>query len=1021
MSALLGRGVPECALPVLAGALILLGGASPASAAVRVDKIVAKPVTPASSCSTNSTPTVSPQSGAYTDFCLALALNGGGDPELGGIPGLGDDAREMRISLAPGQIGSPRASATCAPAKFRSSGGCPNSAQVGSVSAAVEGLVPLTESLLKGKVFNLDPAGTEAARLGLQIEVVLPGLPGVPAIKLESAIRLRADDGGLDATVFDTPRDFLGIPIEVRRLGLRLWGSKSAHPTMREGFTSNPTDCSKPAVSRVEIVSYRGDVTSASDGYTPTDCGTLPYAQTSTVIGNGQADAPTPMTAEVRVPAPSEPRVFAHVKEAKLVLPVGYELSPTAASDGQLAGCTDAQFDRFGTGPARCPEGSRIGEVEFDSPVLLKGAIKGPIFMGDPIPGKPLRFFATAALGPEDDAVRVKIEAVATVDPATGQLTTELTGLPPVPFTLFRFSFRGGPNAIVASPRSCGTYTEQTTATPFSGQAPTTTSSQIVVDQNCEDPNRFAPSLGASTDPPQAGADTSIITTLERPDGHARISSAVVRLPPGLLGRLGAAAQCPLAQAATGDCPAETKVGSVVATAGPGPAPLRLGGEVFLTQGQGGDPAGLTITALARFGPLDLGKVVVPGRLQVRDADKGLNLVVENVPQRQQGISTAIRALEVRLDKPGFALNATNCAPQQITATLGSDLGGTAEVAAPYQAVGCENLPYAPKLSAVISGGAREAAENGHPGLTTTLTQGPGEANTKRVELVLPAGISIDSTRIDRACPLATFEAGGCEARSILGRASATTPLLLEPLSGPVTMVSVPGVPLPELRIQLNGVLPITLAGRITFGSDQRLITTVEPVPDVPLSRFDLSFNGGADSVLQAGRNLCAESSVAFDGTFLSQAGPSYKAKTEAVIPGCGPAATLRVSSLRRGRPSMDLRVVGARNRLRTVQLVVPRGMEFQRAAVVKKRLRVSASGLKKGARARITVTGQSIRVSVPSGQSAKVLRVRLRAGGVRVSPRLRRSGARLSFRLNASQVGTASTRSTLRVRPGAR
>ncbi|MFA9272640.1 MAG: hypothetical protein ACEQSX_18195 [Baekduiaceae bacterium] len=506
----------------------MLLGSAPASAAVRVDKIIAKPVTKSSSCSTKSTPTIEPQSGKYADFCLALALNGGGDTELGGIPGLGDDAKNMKISLASGQIGSPRAAPPCTPQRFRSTSGCPTASQVGSVSAAVEGLVPLTESLLQGKVFNLDPAGTEAARLGLQIEVVLPGLPGVPAIKLESAIRLRADDGGLDATVQNAPREFLGIPIEMRRLGLRLWGSKADHPTMREGFTSNPTDCSRPAVGRVSIESYRGDVTTASDSYTPTDCGTLDYSMTSDILTNREADAPTFATAEIRVPAPKEPRVIAHVKEAELAMPEGFELSPTAASGAPLEGCTDEQFDRFGEGPVKCPEASRIGEVEFDSPVLPKGAIKGPIFLGMPTPGKKLRFVATAALGPEDDAVRVKLEAVARVNPDTGQVTVRMSGLPPVPFTLFRFTFRGGNNAIVASPRTCGVREQRTTAVLFSGQPDVTATSGIPTDQGCTDPAAFSPSLGAATTPSQAGADTTVITTLERPDKHARIATCSV-------------------------------------------------------------------------------------------------------------------------------------------------------------------------------------------------------------------------------------------------------------------------------------------------------------------------------------------------------------------------------------------------------------------------------------------------------------------------------------------------------------
>lgn len=996
--------------------------AAPAQGAVQVTSMVATPVTPASTCSVQSAPTPAPQSGAFQDFCLALALDGGADDELGNIPGLGDDAQEMHIALPAGEVGSPRAAATCTPQQFHTTSGCPSATQLGTMSAAVDGLVPLSESLLQGRVFNLTPTGTEAARLGLEIDVALGGLPPIPVIRLESEIRLRAGDGGLDAVVTDLPREVLGLSIEMRRLALRLWGAKADHPSLVSGFMSTPTDCSRAASTSVQLTSYSGDRTSASAAFTPTDCGSLPFTQASRAETGRRADAPTAASVIVDMPAPAEPRTFAQVDRAKVVLPAGFELSPAAASDGTLAGCSDAQVNRAGAGPAACPPGSVIGEVAFDSPLLAGGAISGPIYLGESAPGKKIRFFAVAEAGPEADAIRVKLEAVATVDPQTGQVTTELTGLPPVPFTSFRFSFRGGDHAIIASPRSCGTGVATTTLTPVSGQTAVTSEAQVTIDEGCEDPARFAPELTAAADPPQAGADTRIVTAFSRPDGHARISSATVRLPPGLAGRLGAATLCPRDAAPTGVCPADSRVGSVRATAGAGPAPLMLTGDAFLTEGAGGDPAGLTLSVPVRLGPLDLGLAVAVGRLRVRPADQGLDLVVEHIPQRQEGISTAIRSMEVRLDRPGFGVNATSCAPQQITATIGSDLGATAELAVPYQAEGCDGLPFAPKLDATLTGGAKQAAVNGHPGLSTTVSQGSGQSNTRRVQITLPAGISVDVDRIDRACPLATFEAGKCPAQSTLGRASAVTPLLPSALSGPVTMVAVPGSPLPELRIALGGLLPITLSGRIAFGADNRIVTTVEPVPDVPLTRFELAFDAGSNSLLQATRDLCAQARLPMQAVLDAQAGGRSTATIDAAVAGCEPSATLKVGALRDGRPALDLRVAGGRTRVTSTQLTLPKGIEFQRAALVRKRLRISASGLRKGAKATVTVTGTSVRVTVPKGQSAKVVRLRLPAGTVRVSSRLRRQGRpRLTFRISSrTTAGTRRAVSNLRIRPAA-
>ena len=43
-------------------------------------------------------------------------------------------------------------------------------------------------------------------------------------------------------TVMIGPQLF-GLPIEIRRLNLRLWGSPGDHPTLRSPFMTTPTTC----------------------------------------------------------------------------------------------------------------------------------------------------------------------------------------------------------------------------------------------------------------------------------------------------------------------------------------------------------------------------------------------------------------------------------------------------------------------------------------------------------------------------------------------------------------------------------------------------------------------------------------------------------------------------------------------------------------------------------------------------------------------------------------------------------
>lgn len=228
MSRQWGRGVLACALALF----VVLAVPISAGAKVNFTSVVAKPIAADAKCTTLGEPATVSQAGKRQDFCVALAMSGGGDPELGDLPGLGDDLKDLTLSLPPGQVASPQATPLCSRTKFLSNSGCPSASQVGELSLAVDvlGAGRIDERLLQGKVFNLEPQGTEGARLGLAVDVVIGPLALSGVIHLETEARLRADDSGLDSITLDNPRDLEGIPLEVRRLNS---ACGAARPTTR--------------------------------------------------------------------------------------------------------------------------------------------------------------------------------------------------------------------------------------------------------------------------------------------------------------------------------------------------------------------------------------------------------------------------------------------------------------------------------------------------------------------------------------------------------------------------------------------------------------------------------------------------------------------------------------------------------------------------------------------------------------------------------------------------------------------
>lgn len=961
--------------------------------------------------------------GAHADFTVRFTMN-----DLGPIGGGGDDLRNLDLELPPGLIGDPNAATVCSHASLAADA-CPPGSVVGSTNVSADVRVQpfgpilpveLNGESINGTIYRTAVRGTEAARLGIVLRPTFP-IIGAPLEKvvLESPARVRTPgDGGLTASLRDMPTT-QSTPLGTASLRIRtVTMILNRAAGTGQAFMTNPTSCAQ-ATTRIRTGYWSGAAVTTTASFTPTGCASVPFAPGLSIgAAPAAADVPTSASATVTLPFDRNPAGRAHSqpRRALVVLPEGFELAPTVGSAGTLAGCADAAFAATSPAPANCPAGAQIGTVRFSSP-LLDAPLDGRVFLADPAPGKPpIRMFILAEQSGAADALRIKLQADVAIDEATGQITTILDDIPPLPFTSFTLTFQGGPHAVISTPRACGDYRGTGRFSPHSGGADATPSGVITIGGDCPDPGAFAPSVAVSTSPTQAGADAVVTTAITRPDRQARLRATRVSLPPGLLGRLVSVPQCAAGAAQVGACPAESRVGTVTAAAGSGPAPLVVQGPVYLTESLQGSFAGLSIVVPAAVGPIDLGNSVTLAKLFVRDGDQGLDVVVDAIPLRLRGIALGIRSLQLTLDRPGFTFNATSCAPQPVRASLVSDLGAAATSDSTYQATGCENLPFAPKIDATITGSRRDVGNNGHPGLTAVVRQQPGEANTSAVAVTLPAGVAADPSRLRRACQLAQFEAGACPASAVIGDATAETPLLAAPLQGEVLFVLVPGSALPQLRLRLRGQLPIDLLGRVSIGTGNRLVNEFGGIPDVPLSRFELRLRPGGSSPLLNARDLCS-SRPRVQAAFQAHSGAASRRTITPTVAACAPKATLRVSSLRRGRPALRLRVDGAGRKVTRTRVKLPGGLVLDRRRA-RRLIRVSASGMPKGTRARIRVHRTRVDVTLPRGGATRV-NVLVRARSLRVGTKLRRrSNPRLRFRVDISQPGVKQRRTNLRTRP---
>jgi hypothetical protein len=676
----------------------------------------------------------------------------------------------------------------------------------------------------------------------------------------------------------------INVDGETRFAGCR--GSADPEAT-EEPFLTLPTRCGHPASTLTRIFADTWDdpgnyVEAAFSAPDLTGCEGLGFAPTLKARPTTTAaDSPTGLEVDLHIPQNQDPEgtATATLRKSVVTLPEGLVVNPAGANG--LDACSPSQIDLGTNNRPSCPDASKIGSIMVQSP-LLDHPLPGSVYVATPHEN-PFGSLLALYLVIDDPraGIVIKLPGRVEADPQTGRLTSTFDENPELPFEDLELKLRAGATAPLRTPSTCGNFATTSELTPWSAPdsgPPATPSDPYQISQGAGGGTcafspaalPHAPDFEAGTASPLAGAYSPFVLRLRREDGSQELSAITVTPPPGLVGKLAGIPQCPdsslaaaaaksgRAEQASPSCPAASQVGSVTAGAGAGPAPYYASGKAYLAGPYKGAPVSLAVVTPAVAGPFDIGTVVVRAAIYVDPVTAQITAKADPLPRILEGIPLDVRTVVIAMDRPDFTLNPTSCDPMAITGEAVSTLGQVAGLNNRFQVGECGALGFKPNLKINLKGKTTRGAYQ-RLSATVTYPKGPGYANIASAAVTFPHSIFLAQNHIRTICTRVQFAADQCPPGSIYGQATAITPLIDAPLTGPVYLRSSSN-PLPDVVVALRGPasLPIEveLAGRVD-SKNRGIRTTFDFVPDAPVSKFTLQMRGGAKSLFVNSRNLC--------------------------------------------------------------------------------------------------------------------------------------------------------------------
>jgi hypothetical protein len=863
--------------------------------------------------------------GAHADFNTTFRFDQEVvDTETGRTKPTGDP-KDIDVALPPGLVGNPLATPKCTQAaisELKWYANCEPEKQVGLARVDIYNGFGSEPYLVP--VYNLEPPPGVAGQFAFNFLSVIVFVDATVTADGDYHLEAKVSNASQGLTVVGTSVTFWGVPASpvhdeerVRKGGFTPEGESIPSNAPPLPFMSNPTGCSgTPLRTEVTAASWQEPNTPSSASYdteedgTPItigDCQNVPFeASLSAQPTDRQAAAPTGLDLTLKVAQNQLPEGLsaAHLNEAVIRFPVGMTINPAAA--GGLGACTPDQIGLGTDSPPSCPDDSKIGTVTVATP-LLEEPLNGSVYVAQQRQNKFGSLLAVYVVV-QDPAtgVLVKIPGKVEANPRDGSLVARFPEAPQLPFSELSVHLASGPRAVLVNPPTCGTYSTEGTFGPWSGTAAVTSSDSYKIGSGpdggaCPD-GGFAPKVEGGTADSAAGRFSPFELMVTRDDGSEKLDSIGVKLPQGLLAKLAGHRYCPedalraiptaegtgQAQLTAPSCPADSRVGSVSVAAGAGSSPFwAKTGSAYLAGPYKGAPLSLAIVTPALAGPFDLGNVVVRTALRVDPITTQVTAESDPLPTILFGIPLDLRAVQVKLDD-SFVLNPTSCRAQRIEGSVGSTGGKRVEASVPYAATGCAGLGFTPKLALALTGAS---GRTGNPALTATLTTRPGQADLAGTTVILPRSEFIDNSHIKNPCTRVQFAANDCPEASILGRATAWSPLLGEALTGFVYFRSNGGErKLPDLVADLHGQIDVTLVGfidSVTAGKEgSRVRTRFLGIPDAPVSKFVLRLQGGKRGLIENAADLCRTKPEA-RVTMVAQNG-KVRGLTQRIATSCG-------------------------------------------------------------------------------------------------------------------------------------
>jgi hypothetical protein len=898
------------------------------------------------------------------ELSTSLAFNQNAAREPVALP------KDLSFRLPPGLIGNPNAVSQCTMADFftlvKETNLCAPNTVVGvSYVTAFEPKLKLIEA--SAPVFNLVPAQGEPARLGFEVAGKIPVVIDTSVRSgsdygVNATVQNATETGG----ILSSHLTLWGVPGDPRHNSSRGWEcvdggfyqneiNRACPATSQEPeapFLTLPTSCAgdlqtEPVRFAMETDSWADPGSFLGDEYAWmneegkllgfAECSELPFTPELDVHAEQHAAA-TPTGLEVKIKLPQQTtleagaRAEADVRDTTVTLPEGVELSPSAANG--LEGCSEAQVgftrfddatqtDQFNTARAACPNGSKLGTVRIKTP-LLSHELEGAVYLATPAPNgelarNPFNSLVALYLVAEDpvSGVLVKLAGEGHLNEGSLQVSTTFKNTPQLPFEELTLELFGGPKASLSTPAVCGSYPTNAVFTPWSDDNELNVLSpdaDFAVSSGagggaCPSSGLpFAPGLAAGASDRQAGAFTRFGVELSRPDGDQALSTISMHLPPGIAAMLSSVELCPEAQATASVCPQGSLVGEATAVAGLGSEPyVQRGGKVYITGPYGGAPFGLEIVTPADAGPFNLGYVTVRSELYINPENASVTIVSDPLPTQLRGIPLQLKRVLVEVNRPEFEFNPTNCNQMQIQGTITGAEGASANVASPFRVENCAGLPFAPALSAAVTGHASKA--DGTSFTVKVSSKGIGQANIQKVDLQLPKQLPSRLPTIQKACLASVFEANpaACDEGSLIGTATIHTPVLKNPLTGPAYLVSHGNAAFPDVEFVLQGEgIELILDGKTQI-KNGITYSKFESAPDAPFTTFETVLPAGPHSALTANVaerkhfELCGET-LEMPTTIVGQNGDVIERDTRLTIEGCGAVKAVKAKKLTRAQ-----------------------------------------------------------------------------------------------------------------------